>query len=69
MDETPPPSLSIEQEFNVRAYSWHLRGASREQIIDITIALYRSMLLRDNYYKQLIAHQWGMDNADVLAAE
>ncbi|NEQ82680.1 MAG: phycobilisome degradation protein nblA [Moorea sp. SIO2I5] len=46
--------LSLEQEFNLRIFADQVRTLSLEQAQDLSIELYRQMMLKDNMYEDLL---------------
>jgi len=46
--------LSLEQEFNLRIFADQVRTLSLEQAQDLSIELYRKMMLKDNMYEDLL---------------
>ncbi|BAQ61502.1 phycobilisome degradation protein NblA [Geminocystis sp. NIES-3708] len=52
--------LSLEQQFNLRSFQTQVQNMSREQAADFLIKLYEEMLVRENVYKDVLKHQWGL---------
>lgn len=52
--------LSLEQKFNLRSFETQVQQMNREQAQEYLVKLYEQMLSRDNSYKELIKHQWGL---------
>jgi hypothetical protein len=52
--------LSLEQQFNLRSFQTQVENMSREQATDFLIKLYEEMLVRENIYKDVLKHQWGL---------
>lgn len=50
-------SLSIEQEFNHRAFSDRVKQLSREEAQDLLIQMHKQMMFKDNLYKELFLSQ------------
>lgn len=46
--------LSLEQEFNLRIFADQVLTLSLEQAQDLSIELYRQMMLKDNMYEDLL---------------
>ena len=63
-----PYDLSLEQQFNIRSFEHQVKGMSHEQTQDFLVNLYRQMMLQENSYKNLLKHQWGMDESEQQAA-
>lgn len=54
--------LSLEQQFNVRSFATQVQHMSREQAQDFLVKMYEQMIVRENYYKEFIKHQWGIES-------
>lgn len=54
--------LSIEQLFNFEVFRLSVEKLSREQAQKYLIEMYRVSIEKDNAYKALIAHRWGIGN-------
>ncbi len=52
--------LSLEQEFDLRRLTTQVRTLSPEQAQDLSLELYRQMMLKDNLYQELLKDYWGM---------
>jgi Phycobilisome degradation protein nblA len=52
--------LSLEQQFNLRSFQTQVANMSREQATDFLLKLYEEMLVRENAYKDVLKHQWGL---------
>ena len=53
--------LSLEQEFNLRRFADQVRTLSPEQAQDLSLELYRQMMLKDNLYEDLLQEFWGLN--------
>ncbi len=53
--------LSLEQEFNLRRFADQVRTLSSEQAQDLSLELYRQMMLKDNLYEDLLQEFWGLN--------
>lgn len=51
--------LSLEQEFSLRRFVDQVQTLSQEQAQDLSIELYRQMMLKDNLYEELLQDYWG----------
>ena len=58
-----PIELSLEQQFNIRSFETQVQHMSHEQAQDFLIKLYQQMVMREATYKQLLKHQWGMEQS------
>ncbi len=56
-----PMELSLEQQFNLRSFQTQVAKMSHEQTQDFLIKLYEEMLKRENLYKDVLKHQWGLE--------
>ena len=59
--------LSLEQEFNLRKFADQVRTLSPEQAQDLSLELYRRMMLKDNLYEELLKDYWGISSFPVSA--
>ena len=53
--------LSLEQQFNIRSFETQVKKMSREQAQEFLVKLYEQMMMRENFYKEFIKHQWGLE--------
>ncbi len=60
--------LSLEQQFSIRSFEHQVRDMSREQAQEFLVNLYRQMMMQENSYKNLLKHQWGIDEPGQQAA-
>ncbi len=54
--------LSLEQQFSVRSFQTQIQDMSREQAQDFLVQLYTQMLWQETTYKNLLKHQWGLED-------
>lgn len=59
--------LSLEQEFNLKRFADLIRTLSPEQAQDLSLELYRQMMLKDNLYGELLKDYWGISSFPVSA--
>ncbi len=59
--------LSIEQQFSSRVFADYVRQMSREQAIEFLIDLHEHMMHKENMYKSLLEHDWGI-GSDPMSA-
>lgn len=52
--------LSLEQQFSLRSFENQVQQMNREQALEQLVKLYEQMLSRENMYKEVIKHQWGL---------
>jgi hypothetical protein len=55
-----PIQLSLEQQFNVRAFAEQVKDLTREQAQDFLVDLYQQMMIKETMYKGLLMQQLGM---------
>ena len=55
-----PNELTLEQKFSLRSFETQVGGMSREQAQEFLIKLYQQMIVRENTYKELLKHEWGL---------
>ena len=55
-----PEQLSLEQEFDFRMFADQVRTLSPEQAQDLSLELYRQMMLKDNLYQEILKDYWGI---------
>ncbi len=60
--------LSLEQQFNIRSFEHQVQDMTHEQAQEFLVNLYRQMILQENSYRNLLRHQWGMDEPEQQAA-
>lgn len=67
MDQQPI-ELTLEQRVNLRHFEIQVEKMSREQAQDFLVKLYQQMMLREQMYRHILKHQWGVEpiNADSL---
>ena len=54
--------LSIEQSFNLQVFKGQVALMSKEQAQKFLIEMYELQIEKDNAYKQLIKHNWGIED-------
>ncbi len=59
--------LSLEQEFNLRRFADQVRTLTPEQAQDLSLELYRQMMLKDNLYEEILKDYWGMSSVPMSA--
>ncbi|WP_310482928.1 NblA/ycf18 family protein [Chamaesiphon sp. VAR_48_metabat_403] len=60
--------LSLEQQFNIRSFEHQVKDMSHAQAQEFLVNLYRQMVLQENSYKNLLKHQWGIEEPNQQAA-
>jgi Phycobilisome degradation protein nblA len=53
--------LSLEQEFNVRAFADQVQQMSREQSQEFLLRLYEQMIIKETIYKELLKSHWELN--------
>ena len=56
--------LSLEQQFSIRSFEHQVKDMSRDQAQEFLVNLYKQMMLQENSYKNLLKHQWGIEESD-----
>lgn len=59
--------LSLEQEFTLRRFADEVRTLSLEQAQDLSLELYRQIMLQDNLYEDLLQEYWGISSVNLSA--
>ena len=59
--------LSLEQEFNLRQFADQVRTLSPEQAKDLSLELYRQIMLKENLYEGLLQEFWDIDSVPLSA--
>ena len=57
--------LSLEQEFTLRRFADRVRTLSSEQAQDLSLELYRQIMLKDNLYQDLLQEYWGISSVNL----
>jgi uncharacterized protein YueI len=57
-------NLTVEQLFSIEKFKHLVKNMSREQAQELLIKIYSDFMVRENYYKELIAVHWGLENND-----
>ncbi len=57
-------NLSLEQQFNIRSFEHQVRDMTHEQAQEFLVNLYKQMILQENSYRNLLKHQWGIDDPE-----
>lgn len=52
--------LTLEQSFSLRLFKSHVSKLDRDAAIAQLVQLYEQTLLRENQYKEILKHQWGL---------
>ncbi len=53
-----PEQLSLEQEFDFRMFADQVRTLSPEQSQDLSLELYRQIMIKDNLYREILKDYW-----------
>jgi hypothetical protein len=56
-----PNQLSLEQEFNIRAFADQVQQMSREESQEFLLMLYEQMMIKETIYKELLKSQWELN--------
>jgi hypothetical protein len=60
--------LSLEQQFSIRSFEHQVKDMNQAQAQEFLVNLYTQMMMQENSYKNLLKHQWGMDEPIQQAA-
>lgn len=60
MSSNEDTTKSIETEFNIAQFKLQVQQMSEAQAKELLIKLYESSLVKEETYKKLIKHQWGL---------
>lgn len=60
MKEYNANSLTLEQQFNLRKVADQTKALSQQQTQELIVELQRQLMIKDNLYKQIIKHEWGI---------
>jgi len=60
--------LSLEQQFSIRSFEHQVKDMNQAQAQEFLVNLYTQMMMQENSYKNLLKHQWGMDEPSQQAA-
>jgi hypothetical protein len=52
--------LSLEQQFNIRSFAAQTSSMTREEVQELIVKLYEESIVRENIYKEMLKHQWGI---------
>ena len=52
--------LTLEQEFSLKKIAAQTKTLSQQEAQELIIELQRQMMVKDNLYKQIIKHEWGI---------
>jgi len=53
-------NLTLEQQFNIRWFEQQVKQMSREQAQEFLVKLYHEMVVKENFYQEMIKKQWGI---------
>jgi hypothetical protein len=53
--------LSLEQQFSLRSFKSQVANMTLDQAQGFLVELYEQMMVRDQLYKKVIKHQWGIE--------
>jgi Phycobilisome degradation protein nblA len=60
--------LSLEQQFSIRSFEHQVKDMTHSQAQEFLVNLYKQMMLQENSYKNLLKHQWGIEEPNQQAA-
>lgn len=53
-------NLSLEQQFSLKRVASQAKALSPQQAQELIVELQRQIMIKDNLYKELIKHEWGI---------
>ena len=53
-------TLTIEQQFRIRQFAQEISELSQEQTQEKLLEVIEQSMLRDNYYKEILKHEWNL---------
>ncbi|WP_341532248.1 NblA/ycf18 family protein (plasmid) [Nostoc sp. UHCC 0302] len=56
-----PTTLSLEQEFSLRAFADQVQQMFHEQAQELLLMLYKQMMIRETTYRELLNQEWKLD--------
>lgn len=59
-------TLTLEQQFSLRSFEAQVQRMTEAQAKDFLLHLYTHMMLRENMYKHLLKHEWGVESGPRL---
>jgi Phycobilisome degradation protein nblA len=59
MEQQQAVELMLEQEFKIRSFAEQAKFLSLEESRELTVDLYRQMMIRDALYRHFLAQDWG----------
>jgi hypothetical protein len=57
-----PAELSLEQQFNLHSFKSQVSQMSLDQAQEFLVKLYEQMMVQQTLYREVIRHQWGIEN-------
>ncbi|EAW38001.1 NblA/ycf18 family protein [Lyngbya sp. PCC 8106] len=62
-------NISLEQEFQVQSFARKVDTISKEEAKELLIDLYKSTIIRENLFREIIKESWGIDKDITEALE
>ena len=59
-------SFTLEQEFNLKLFDAQVQKLTLDQSKEFLIELNRHMMIKENFYKDLLKHYMGIGNIETL---
>lgn len=60
-------NISLEQEFQVQSFARKVDTISKEEAKELLVDLYKSSIIRENLFREIIKESWGI-NKDITEA-
>jgi hypothetical protein len=54
-------NISLEQEFQVQSFARKVDTISKEEAKELLVDLYKSSIIRENLFREIIKESWGID--------
>ncbi|MEB3283535.1 MAG: NblA/ycf18 family protein [Lyngbya sp.] len=62
-------NISLEQEFQVQSFARQVETISKEEAKELLVDLYKSTIIRENLFREIIKESWGIDKSITEALE
>lgn len=62
-------NISLEQEFQVQSFARKVETISQEEAKELLVDLYKSTIIRENLFREIIKESWGIDKDITEALE
>ncbi|WP_413165304.1 NblA/ycf18 family protein [Capilliphycus salinus ALCB114379] len=62
-------NISLEQEFQVQSFARKVETISQDEAKQLLVDLYKSTIIRENLFREIIKESWGIDKDITEALE